>query len=227
MSDSLKTISIKNIDKVTLYTVSGFIRESQTLLPSNNAFYHIPLLVEHICINYYWIAEYFTVHGNGIQLNDKNNIAKNNGYLGFNSVYGNVDVSNSSMIYTWTFKASTGLAIGIDSSNKSCYNDDFTDGIYNDAFFYSYLHNGYKYAHDLDVITGELAGDGWIEGDIIRMELNSSAKTLIFFVNNKDQAIYNYINFDNKTKYTMAASLDFDSNIEIINFDHVVNVQQN
>ena len=119
-------IAIKNVDKRTLFTVSGFIRKCQKLLPHDNVYYNIPSLVEHICISFYWIAEYFTIHTENILLTDNKNTAKTVGNS-VTTVYGNIKVSDPSIIYKWTFKAEQGLGIGIDSSIKSTPENDFSN----------------------------------------------------------------------------------------------------
>ena len=70
-------VKIKNIDEKIKDIVCGYIRRCQYLLPNNNPYYNIPSLVEHLCITYYWISEYFTDHGNSITVNEQKNIATN------------------------------------------------------------------------------------------------------------------------------------------------------
>ena len=67
----------KLADQRTKDIVNGFIKQYQKLLSKNNIYhYNIPSLIQNLCLNYYWIKEYFTFHGVDIILNKDKTIAK-------------------------------------------------------------------------------------------------------------------------------------------------------
>ena len=61
-------VKIKDVDNKKKLIVMGYIRIYQNLFENNNTYYNIPSLVQYLCIAYYWIAEYFTIHGDNINL---------------------------------------------------------------------------------------------------------------------------------------------------------------
>ena len=74
--------------------VNGFIKQCQNLFDKNNIYhYNIPSLISNLCIDYFWISEYFTLHGSDITLNKDKNIVTLIGYKA-NTIYGNVDIDN-------------------------------------------------------------------------------------------------------------------------------------
>ena len=57
-----KRFDLKQIDDKTKYTVFGYIRNIQQLLPSNSQFYIIPDLVIYKCIKFYcWITRSYRI----------------------------------------------------------------------------------------------------------------------------------------------------------------------
>ena len=100
---SLISLKRDNCDQRTTDIVTGYIRQCQKLLSNDNVYYNIPSLVTYLCLNFYWIREYFTDHGEMIQLNKDKNIAKQHKY-GYGNVYGNITIDNKPCIYIWTFK---------------------------------------------------------------------------------------------------------------------------
>ena len=179
-------IKHKNVDNKTINIVFGFIRRCQMLLPNNNPLYNIPSLVEHLCICYYWIREYFTSHGNIITLNENKNIAISKGDMwDTNTVYGNIDIDDKPKLYIWLIKLYSktySAYFGLDSSNKQFCNDDFS-----------------QYQHNCSEFYGKTERN---ENDVIKMELNVLNKTLVFYINDEYQGIvFDNINFKNKTYY--------------------------
>ena len=120
-------INIKKVDDITKNAVYGFMRRCQKLLPCDNPYYNIPLLIKNICINYYWISEYFTSHGSNFRLNDKKNMVTNTGGW-LDTAYGNIEIDSKPILYEWYFKIiqDGDIFIGIDSSNKEFINADFS-----------------------------------------------------------------------------------------------------
>ena len=91
--------SSKDVDQRTKDIVIGYIKQCQKLLPfKNNSYYNIPPLIEHVCIYYYWIKEYFTDHGDSIILNDDKNIATNT-VDSYETVYGNILIKRIDNLY--------------------------------------------------------------------------------------------------------------------------------
>ena len=194
-------LNLSKVDQGTIDIVSGYIKICQTLLPNDNSFYNIPSLVECICIEYYWVYEHFTKHGQYFSLNDERNVATHKGFHD-DTVYGNIKIDNKPILYEWIFKIveDGSIYIGIDSSNKAFCDSDFSERDKNKNDFYSYGYVGKKLSH----LKGEYYGSYFNPGDVIRMILNVQNQTLEYFVNDKSQGIaYKNISFDDKT-YHMA-----------------------
>ena len=210
----------KSVDSDTKDMVFGYIRKCQHLLPNNNSYYNIPSLVEHICIIYCWIPEYFSDHGHVITLNDNKNIAKNKHNDG-QTVYGNCDIVDNTMLYQWTFKiiGSEYIYIGIDSSNKNYINTDFSEPYINSYDFYAYNSVGKIYSRNN---VGREWKNGFKRGDIVKMEVDAMNKTLSFYINDEYQGIaVQNIDFENK-KYNMAIYLyDNRNEIELMDFQQI------
>eukprot|EP01084_Bolivina_argentea_P165237 287087_1 len=97
----MSSSGLKHVDKRTKYVVFGYCRSYKT----NN----IPLLVQYLCIAYYWIQEKFTVHGDQINVDVSNKIKGCNDCetAKYNTTYGNkiIDINDKSInTYQWTFK---------------------------------------------------------------------------------------------------------------------------
>ena len=98
-------------DKDTL-CVAGYIKNCQRLLPSNNAYYNIPKLVEYICLCYYAQYEYFEKIGKDIIISSDNTIITKkedlrnpNRTSWNNATYGSLWLpSNDNLIIKWVFK---------------------------------------------------------------------------------------------------------------------------
>ena len=114
--------------------IFGYIRE----LSKSHAFdLNIPLVIKYFCLQYYFINEYFTRHGNNIAITNSqgtnNNLdimkVKKFGVKG--TVYGNINIDISYDEHIWKFivnvDTESALRIGIDSSNKRWINNDFTE----------------------------------------------------------------------------------------------------
>ena len=220
---------IKKIDERTKIIVLGYIRLCQKLLSSkNNPYYNIPELINYLCIIYYHHSEYFTKHGQFIQLNQNNDtitrILKVSNTD--NSVYGNILIDaavNLNIIYSWTFKIieSSLMFIGIDSSNKKHIGGDFS--FFNGDYFYAYGggdgigNHGWIYSQ---ITLEEEYGDNLKINDELRMELNTKNSTMRYFINNIDQGIaFQDIDFDDNKKYYMAICLTSSSKVKLIDFN--------
>eukprot|EP01084_Bolivina_argentea_P297262 512103_1 len=222
----------KQIDDKTKNIVYGYIRRYRKLLPNDIIYYDIPSLVQHLCISYYWTPkEYFTYHGIHMSVNTARNVATMN-KEGYNpegvTVYGNIDIDDSLLIYKWSFKIihddDSAMSIGIDSSNKpeKFCNNTFVFENSND--FYAIRNNGWKYSF---LIANEEESEpysGWTQGDTVKMELNTMQKTLGYYVNDKYHGIaFDNIDCKNKT-YKMAVcmsnwSYNAEGELELIAFE--------
>ena len=206
-TDTLSLEKVKTIDQRTKDTVFGFIKQSQTLLPSNESYYNIVPLICHIILLFYCKLEIFTVYDKDeFEYNEYENILtkKRNKRC---TAYGNIDIyGNNLFIYEWTFKilnSGGDIYIGIDSSYKGCINSRFTSG-YNINKHYAYGAEGYKY----DFIDNrDKYGYVFKNNDIIKMILNIKQKTISFY-HHKDIGIaFENIDFTENKKYNMAVSM--------------------
>ena len=83
--------------------VFGYIRRSQRLLPiTKNAYFNIPSLVCYIILQYYYMAEYFTKHGECMRINDDGDtVTQLYGDID-STAYGNMWIScDKDIIYEW------------------------------------------------------------------------------------------------------------------------------
>ena len=242
---------IKATDQKTKDIVNGFIRDSQNLLPNDkNQYYNIPSLVFIITILYYYNPEYFTIHGDLMELNQDKNIVTMNGFYSSTSikaVYGNVMIEmGSTGKHIWTFNIikpnqQAIIVIGIDSSNKQFINSDMntTSNYYPFYGYQSYgddimfpaqnewpSYAGYRiYNESVDKNTYEYDyGDVYSDAkNEIKMELNMDNKTLKYYVNGKDQGIaFKNICFNNDEKYSMFISLDERMTVKISDYQHLM-----
>ena len=216
----------KRIDEKTKFIVSGYIRKCQLLLQSkNNAYYNIPLLVEHICISYYWIAEYFSKYGKGIAIKMDDSCS---------TLYGNIQIDHYPMIYKWTFKIIQNIDqmdIGIadwDGADGDHIDDRFTESCqsYNDPRrFYAMDERGLKISFH-DRMYTRYSNHGRIDnGDLITMtlDINLSSSTLSYSINGEDQGIaFRDIEFKNKT-YKMAIFMECKQDqIQLVDFKQIL-----
>ena len=106
----------KFADQKSKLTVFGYINQNRQQL----SFPDVPLLVQCICIGFYFGREYFTVHGDNIKLSKEGNIAKGRTELpSINTVHGFQrtslnDASTTELV--WNFKASQIIKIKIQSA---------------------------------------------------------------------------------------------------------------
>ena len=208
----------------------------------------IPELIIVICTFYYYHFERFTAHGDKIKLIEYQSIAtkcENKSAADdlddpYHSVYGNIGIigSNKANKYTWTFKilclpgSSTwneNLYIGIDSSNKSCVNDDFsqpmTVALINQKYhLYAWGSDQHMYfKNDGYTYSSRSYGKYWRADDIIKMELNMNEKSLRFYLNDVDQGIASQdIQFKEGETYYLAVAIgDAGTSLKLISFDEI------
>ena len=124
MAQVINIAEIKKIDTRTKHLLYGFIHNTQTLLPTNNAYYNIPDLIVHLCLMFYYIKECWDPIwcidiGNFIV--NKNEITKKKSLMGYKSAFLSQIVSKG--IHHWRFKiiirgGGNNIDIGICKTSK-------------------------------------------------------------------------------------------------------------
>ena len=225
------------IDKISINLVFEFIRQCEYEyfgdIRLQNAYYNIPMLVNHLCLFYYYICECFTVHGSAITLNNQCNTATITSDFDstdqilwgeWQTVYGSIDIKVGSFsIYKWWFKIleldtkSDDIHIGIDSSNKTQLEVGFysRDNKYHN---YAYRSNGDLYKMQDQVACSGLS-TGYQCDDIVTMQLDLRRKAIRFWVNEKDQGeLFKNIKIKDII-YHLAVCLEGNSSIQLIKFE--------
>ncbi len=226
---------VKAANKYFKYTVFGYLREYEEKESNLNT----PMMVKCICLNYYLIKETFEKHGDFVSLNGDKNTAikycddtKPMAALDTNTVYGDLKMDNfdeSISEYQWKFKImkfSFWFEIGIDSSNESYTNSDFTSGG-NEDTFHSCVFN-----QDAATIF-ETRATGWHlnekferksskidlkEDDEIDMVFNIQTKTLKFKVKGEFiEPCSTEIDLNDK-QYSMAIAMNETATIQFVDF---------
>ena len=137
-----------------------------------------------------------------------------------------IDISNDNHFnkYKWKCKLVginteyTRTIIGIDSSNRSFYNDNYTDYWHNIHRFYALGSDGKLHYND-DGYAGEHHKKEWKNNDIIEMKLNIKNKTLEYFINGiSDGIAYKDVCMESH-KYYMRVTFDQKgSGIQLLEF---------
>eukprot|EP01084_Bolivina_argentea_P193895 332636_1 len=198
---------LKVADKRSKYCVFGYC----LLVEQTQLLKHIPTSIKSLCLTYYFIHELFTKHGEFIQTNetqdtaqyksnhnDSDLTAKDLYYMldsgEYNTIYGNVNINPSDKSinkYAWTFKVlkyeyDWGFYIGIDSSNKSFSNADFTVSAKNHNPYFAFTASGYTYNNGK---VSNLKGQKWHAGDFVEMIFDVTNKKLTLRINGKTEGI--------------------------------------
>ena len=190
MSAVEKFHEIKNMDKESIYTVYGFIRDSQKMLPKNKPYYNIPELINKICLIFYydndeWDKKYIS---SGMKLVNKNCLVQTQ--INYKSSFGKRIIKSGKK--NWKFRIekcqyeSWGILIGIwkiESEKEPPTETYFTHRGDNAAYAfnvdYAKLVNKRGSGHGRDY------GIKCKDGDIIDMYLDMNNLTLSFAINNK------------------------------------------
>lgn len=177
-------------------SVFGFVRESQNSLfadKNNNSYFNIPSLISYVIL-YHYKAEHFTIYGDDIELNEKDEIVSHIGQDNNNTVYGNILINfHQQLIYEWIIKViklpklkfRTYIGgIGLDSSNKK-----YPSCCYFDAPSFGNAQHGFIYWNN-----GQLEGvqhnstKQFREGDAVKLRVNTKSKQCDLFVNDTHAA---------------------------------------
>lgn len=200
------------VDQRTVDIVNGYMRQAQLLLPYHlNTYYNIPPLVNNICLNFYNNPDYFTVCNRGLTLKNQHKMI-DTASINYGTCYGYVDITNvdEDCKYVWTFNVlsyprSCLLAIGIDASNKAHYSEDFHDcGNKNPYYGLELYHHASGELYSLQE-RGGAYGPQVGDGDVIKMELSMTDKTIKYYINDNDHGVaFSDIIFGEDTIYHMA-----------------------
>ena len=220
-----------NHDDVAIYLVHGFIHEYEQLFSLKK---FIPAEIIEICLCFYCDdIEHFVYNGSVISLNNNNKIAnclKSWDDYEQLTVYGDININNkinsNYLIYKWKLKIiqkqiGSPIGIGIDSSNKTHFNDDFSNPFINYDQFYCFMNNGYT------ACSQNILLQPWCESfthktnNIIEMEINTKHKTISYAVNDENlSTAFKNIMFSNDIKYNMAIMTDYcQIQIELLSFE--------
>ena len=179
-------------------------------------------MVKYWVLSYYNPTEAISTYGKHLKYDDINNIIKNIGYS-VGTAYGSVNIDfdrDDYMLYIWTLKIKFEIGriyIGIDSSNKLYINDDFSSPN-NDKYDYYSIASQYIFAQNVHCEQEYLDRFKWINGDIIKIAVNTKTKTIRL-----KQNLFPYINvfknieFKNKI-FNLAITLSIHESVQIIDF---------
>ena len=216
------------LDDLTKFAITGYVREYEH---GNDAHLNVPMAIQYLIMQFYWIAEKFTLHGDYIELNEDGNIAT---FVGqpfcYNTVYGNnvINFDDRNVIkYKWTFKILHGaernlkpIAIGIDSSTSTTelINNDFSDNSVNGDPFYGIVTNGCSfdnYRFD-DMISG-----GFKNGDSIVLVSDTDEQTLMCESQGATYCVAKRIVCDGR-KYNVAVAMSCtEDSVQLVKFESV------
>eukprot|EP01084_Bolivina_argentea_P098283 176636_1 len=202
---------IKKYDQRTKDVIFGYVRDVQKLFNRNQTTYHnMPPLIVSTIFWFYHLAEYFSVCGDYITLQNNNNCAKCSKYVSCgNSIYGNFKINNSIGDYKciWTFKIQQFaedliLKIGIDSSNRqhvntacnttrnSYYVMQMNEGLaakcINESTANQCFGNRYL-SHNNNFVSHYAKYDNTLDVLEITMEFNTQSKSLKYYINGQDK----------------------------------------
>eukprot|EP01084_Bolivina_argentea_P159362 277554_1 len=231
-------ISLKEVNKATQYSVSGFLREQRhMLLPLNISYYNIPPIVMHLCVMYFYQQETFDKHGDNMILNEKQNVVQMIDH-GWNSVYGKYLIkTDKPHLYEWTvqiLERHSDILIGIAGSNRKWVNDDFAFQFDSNHMYYAYGCAGKVYGcprtktmhSDNDWAYNSLGGrivnpDAVTEGDFIKvvLEIGTNENEIRFYKNNRMINWFRYVKFSTSQKCYFAVSMGaMDDRVKLVDF---------
>ena len=213
--------SVNKVDPLTKYTVSGYIRNIQSIMPIDIAYYFIPEVVIDIILAYYWLKESFFKSGPHLALSDEEDIVYMTKRSAWNTAYGLTQtqfIPTIPAIYIWKFKLNCDyFGLGIDAEN----NDQRLQETFGTetANHFKYLHPISKaLSNKIDSLSAPHLSAKFDYGDTITMELDTHNKHLKFYKNDQDVGVM----FENipPDSYRMAFSISGrDDSTQLLAFD--------
>ena len=222
----LKTVN--QTDEFSQKVIFDYIRQVERI----NLFCNVPIIIQFICLLYYYIPEFFTKYNESrIKLDDSKKIMSYYWYIDTtttspNTVYGNIQINNNyHSKYIWTIKILScnedPILIGIDSSNKEYINNNFSFAHVDVTHYAFRISNGQCLLSSKDDIS--VYCDYQIKnGDIIQMELNSKDKNLKLNINDIDKGIaFNKIDLNVKNIYFAICIRSNSQSVELFKFERI------
>lgn len=200
----------------------------------------IPIVIKNICFKFYFLNEYFALHGSSVcmanSINTKIHTITNKKKFPLpNTIYGNViiDVDDTSFEeYNWYFKITEmtqhdAFIIGLDSYENRL-NKKFIDSNYactssNKLPLFAFGSNGKLYCHNKTKDCNRSNYDNpkkWKKKDEIEIRLSMANETVELFLNDKSCEIIYNIDLSKNQKYCIAIAVSFGfSCIELVGFE--------
>ena len=212
----------KQADNETKSSVFGYIRR----IEKSGKGWNIPLGIKYCCIDYYFLREYFTKHGDNIKVSKNKTLAEvSTNRHRRQTLYGNVtiDLAESDDVkhhnrWKWTFKVSQsdpesfGFWIGINNSNKTVLNDAIS---YSGIKYQSYTLTNHGCLLPIGCCYESYDDAKWGAEAIIEMVVEK--KSLTFYTN----SILTHSSFISDSTYHLAVVLsEKGQKIELLKFEH-------
>ena len=232
--------SIKHINQKDVWTVTGYLRSIELLLPDSSAYYNIPEPVNHLILSYYHRPEYFTICGSRLQIDDiqdtlthKTDEIHDFDYNDVGTAYGNIMINgDEDHVLVWIFKiikCKDGLYIGIDSSNRKHPDSEPIDPWTKKYTFWSYAGgaNAFLFYNIQDEMKNGCVNNGfyaedWRDNDILRMEVDVPNQTIKYILNDKDTGIaFNDINLKGKQFCLAISSEEGGQSVQLLDFQRI------
>lgn len=182
----------------------------------------IPNEIKSICLEYYLIKEYFTVHGANISLDETNMIATHSTYSP-DTVYGNylIDPTDATIArYKWKLVTNgpqfSVIYLGIDSSNKEYISNDFTNWSVNKHAWYAFSKSGITLRHDIQ--CGQLSDVTIQNNEIFNLVLDVEKKSFAIKSAEYEEA-HEDIETVNVQYYLAITMASPDQKIQLIDFE--------
>lgn len=222
--------ALNDADQSIKDIVNGYIRNCQSLLPSNKVYFNIPKLVYQFCLAFYYETEGFIKKcGRGIKISGVQNNIITNTLNGWNTAYGKFVIDsqvNKNVIYEWKFeikelnvKSGSKICIGIESS-YSQLNQYFFIGAGHrltckERYFYGMHSSGSRYAHN--ICDTSHSNRKLKTNDIVTMRLNILQNKLSFDVNDKECMIFKNVDLSQKYHIGICCCRENDS-VQLLQF---------